>query len=246
MKNLESYKGFQYNLFEEFVGISDYKDWIKHANLDFYKQIGEYFKKFTDHDKNFNRIYFDLEMYHEFEVKIPQELRDFMSWNIYPIVDYEKGICSDKDGREIKIGKLLKKLGEERLLKVYSDSKKNTLKNKKNLQVVISRHPYDIIGMSTNRGWTTCHDIHDKRYGGEHLINLKHILRSGCLIAYLIKKTDRNIELPISRCLINYQRYSRVNPLYVDEHVYGTNVPEFRNFLLKWTKEYNFHMDGKD
>lgn len=231
----------------EFVSISKYKDWVKFTDKNFYDKMGEFFQKFPDHDKNYNRIYFNLKINPDiFQVVVPQELQDFMGWYGYPILNYDKGICRDKDGREIKIGKLLTKLGEERLLKTYVDSKQNTLKKTDDLQVVISRHPYDIIGMSTNRGWTTCHDINDKRYGGKHLGGLKSDLQRGILIAYLIKKSDRNITKPICRCkIVSYYNGSMPfdpcskRQLYIDNHSYGTNVPEFREFLIKWVYEYN-------
>jgi hypothetical protein len=92
--------------------------------------------------------------------------------------------------------------------------------------------------MSTDRGWTTCHDLDDKRYGGEHLHNVKRYLQRGCLIAYVIRKSDRNIKNPISRCLIFNNDYYK-KKLYVDHHVYGTNVPGFEKFLVKWVSVYN-------
>lgn len=215
----------------EFINISDYKKWSKEANIKFYNDMGVAFKKFTNHDKNYNRVYFDLKIDPDrFQIHPPEELKDFMRWFGYPIINYDRGICRDKDGREIKIGKLLTKLGEERLLKTYVDSKQNTLRNTDNLQVVISRHPYDIIGMSSNRGWTTCHDINDNRYDGKHLYGLRNDLKNGILVAYLIKKSDRNINNPISRCTI----ISKFGKLCPDEHIYGTDIPEFEEFLSGW------------
>ena len=227
----------------EAISISDYKEWSKDTNKSFFDDMGEYFKNFTDHDKNFYRIYFDLNINtDEFEVVIPDEITDFFTWfgpdgpyhTQMRIVDYNKGICTDKEGRQMRIGKLLNKLGEEKLLQTYNKSKENTLKNVNDIQVVISRHPYDIIGMSTDRGWTTCHDLNDKRYGGKHLWNIRKDLRNGSLIAYVIRKSDRNINNPISRCLI----LNSYNGLRVDHHVYGTNVPGFTNFLEEWLTEY--------
>ena len=229
-------------LSEEFVPIGDYKNWSKFSNKDFYNEIGKYFKNFPDHDKNYNRIYFDLDIDPDrFKISIPLEISDYMRWYGYPIIDYERGVCQDKDGREIRIGRLFIKLGEEGLLQAYNNSKQNMLKNVKDLQVVISRHPYDIIGMSTNRGWTTCHDINDKRYKGHHLHGLKQSLISGSLIAYLIRKSDRNITNPISRCLLSAYNNTefRSKSIYVDNHVYGTKVPEFLEFLVKWADNFN-------
>jgi len=239
MNRIKTYKLFNVS---EAVSISDYKKWSKSANLEFYRRMGEIFGRFEDHDRNFNRIYFDLNVNtDDFEVVIPDEITDFFNWfgPIGPyrtkmkIIDYNKGICTDKDGREIRIGKLLNKLGEEKLLQTYNKSKENTLKNVSDLQVVISRHPYDIIGMSTDRGWTTCHDLNDKRYGGKHLYNVEKELRNGALIAYVIRKSDRNITNPISRCLIK----NTWNGLEVDYHVYGTNVPGFQDFLKSIVKK---------
>jgi len=222
-------------LFEEFIPISDYKKWSIHTNKKFYDDIKPYFMKFPNHDKNYNRIYFDISIDPKgFNVTVPDEISDYFLWNRIEIVDYNKGICIDNEGRTIKIGKLLRKLGEEDLLKTYNASKTNSLKDISDLQVVISRHPYDIIGMSTNRGWTTCHDLNDKRYGGHHLHVLKSNLERGMLISYLIRKSDRNINNPISRCSIN-KSYSN---LYVDDHVYGTYCEEYVDFLKQWCMDY--------
>ena len=59
-------------------------------------------------------------------------------------------------------------------------------------------------------------------------------MRRGTLAAYVIRKSDRNISNPISRCLIQ----NSYRGLEVDHHVYGTNVPGFTKFLEKWVKEY--------
>jgi hypothetical protein len=237
-----------YNLFEA-VSISRYKEWSKWTNVGFYEKMGNYFKKFEDHSNNYNRIYFDLEVDTDnFEIVIPDEIIDFFDWygpmgpdktSKLKILDYQKGICQDKDGRQIRIGRLLRKLGEDRLLQTYNKSKENILKNIDDLQVVISRHPYDIIGMSTDRGWTTCHDLDDKRYGGAHLHGLMDDLHRGTLVAYIIRKGDRNIKNPLSRCLI----FRRDDTLFIDRHVYGTNVPGFVEFLNKWVSDYHQTID---
>lgn len=219
-------------LFEEFVPISDYKRFYSYLNTSFYDIAGEKFKRYKDHDKNYNRIYFDIKVDSDrFQVCIPPEISEFMSWYGYRIIDYNKGLCLDKDGREIKIGKLFVKIGEKRLLKAYADSKTNILRKVDNLKVVISRHPYDIIGMSTNRGWTTCLDINDTRYNGNHLQGIGRELSNGSLIAYLIRDNDRNIKNPISRCLIS--RY------YGPGKVYGANPPEFYEFLSEWYNDFS-------
>lgn len=247
-KRLGRYLNRRYDIYPEIplkesISISDYKEWSKNFNWDFYKEMEKVFKEseYISHSKNFDRIYFDLKVDSEnFKVTVPNEIIDFFNWygqdNEMSIVDYNRGICTDKDGREIRIGRLFRKMGEDKLLDVYNKSKQNLLKNINDLQVVISRHPYDIIGMSTNRGWTTCLDINDKRYDGEHLYNLEEYLKDGVLIAYLIRKNDNNINNPISRILITRGWYSG-DLTY--ENIYGTYVEEFENFISEWCIKSN-------
>jgi hypothetical protein len=225
--------------FTESISLSQYKKWNVYQNREFYEKMETYFRKFKDHNKNYDRIYFDFKVNpEEFEFSIPTEILDFLNWNGIIIRDYTSGICIDKDGREIRIGKLLRRMEEYDLLDKYAKSKENTLRNIGDLMIVISRHPYDIIGMSTNRGWTTCHDLNDKRYGGQHLYNIEEILRKGSLISYVIRKDDRDIKNPISRCLIE-NGYG--DELEVDDNVYGTNIPGFQEFLYKWVDEFNIN-----
>lgn len=230
---------------------SVYKEWCKKIDLksDYQEKVKKFFQstKCVDHDKNWYRIYFDLKIDPEkwkdptkgFGIIIPQELEDYFGWNCIRIVDYSAGICKDKDGREIRIGKLLNRMGQDRLLKVYNDSKTNTLKDLKDLQIVISRHPYDVLGESTGRGWTTCHDIYDSRYGGEHLKYLKRNLEDGALVSYLIRKSDKNIENPISRITLhNNYRY------FGQSAIYGTYVSEYVLFINGFIKSLNVYFRG--
>jgi len=239
----------------EVIKISDYRKYHRmRGNDDFQEKMKEYFMKFPDHSRNYDRIYFDFEVDpDDWKIKIPKEISDFMGWYHYPILDYNKGICRDHDGREIRIGRLFQKLGEDRLLKVYNDSKQNMLRDIGDLQIVISRHKYDIVGQSTDRGWTTCIDLHDKRYQGKHVHNLDYqISRGTSLVAYVIRKADRNINNPISRTNINGYcsreaipwglRTFRSKPLWTlntTNCVYGTNVPGFIEFLIKWCDDFN-------
>lgn len=220
--------------------ISDYKRWCQYLNVDFYQSMKPLFEQYP-HDKNCNRIFFDLKVDpNRWSIKIPSELSDYLYWYGYPIINYNAGICRDKDGRYIRIGKLLLRLGREDLLLTYSNSKQNTLKNIFNLKVVISRHPYDIIGMSTNRGWSSCLDLNDQRYQGKYVYSLIRLLGDGSLVAYLIRGNDLNIRNPICRSLI-----MNWNKFYVDDHVYGTSVPEFREFLDQFTIEANQFISQK-
>ena len=237
MKNILERNGFKCsikrNSVNESLKISDYKKYIVYANKDIYDSYKDFFKLFPDHDKGYNRIYFNVDI--KFENAIPQNVIDYILFNGYRIDDQEKGIMSDFIGRRGKIGKYLARHDKD-LLKVYNDSMACRVKNTDDLQVVISRHPYDIIGMSTDRGWTTCLDLYDKRYGGQHLHNIKRILKNGDLISYMIRKDDKNINKPMSRVIISRTHNGNISP---SSHVYGVRSTDFRNFVYDWCELYN-------
>lgn len=89
------------------------------------------------------------------------------------------------------------------------------------LQIVISRHPYDIAGMSTDRGWTSCTNLID----GQKKHYVMGFVKSHILIAYLCRKGDDDIRNPIAR--INLTVF--VNPddpkdyvlFQTDDSIYG-------------------------
>lgn len=242
-----------YNYLEfvnESVKVSEYKPYHKYLDEKTQKIYKEYFRHFPEHDKNYYRIYFDIKVDpSKWQVNIPQEIKDYMEWFRYPIKDYAKGICVDKDGRDIKIGRLFVKLGREDLLKAYEDSKNNTLKDTE-YTVVISRHPYDIIGQSTGRGWSSCMDINDPRYEKKFVetwYGLSKQLKQGHLVSYLLRKNDRNIKNPISRIMIvrnswpygSFSSTDKSSPLKVDDHIYGVKVKEHSDLLKKWVDSFN-------
>lgn len=167
-------------------------------------------------------------------------------------VDHILGICKINDKKaEIKIGRVLKKIDREDLIKFYS-SDRSLFLLENDTQIVISRHPYDLIGMSTRRNWTTCHDLFDKKYGGVYLYQMDTYLKAGCLVAYLISKKDKNINNPIARIKINnmscdYTSHEDrqislergTNLLYLDGNSYGLHSKEFINNVLEWVKKAN-------
>jgi hypothetical protein len=72
--------------------------------------------------------------------------------------DFLKGYAHKKDDKQIyKIGRILQSLNEFDLLERYKKNETRQLSNQEYV-VVISRHPYDIAGASTDRNWTTCLD----------------------------------------------------------------------------------------
>jgi len=230
-------KNYQMN---EALKICDYKKWVKYVDELIYSSYDEFFKYFKDHDKKYYRLYFPLTV--TYKNVIPMELKDYLGWNGYTIVDYDEGLIKKRGSdRLIRLGKYLNK-NDKRLLKVYNDSKKDFIKKTDDIYVVISRHPYDIIGMSTDRGWTTCLDLDDKRYGGEHNHNLKIYLK-GSLISYMIRKNDRNINNPISRVIIDRMYYGRLG---ITGRLYGTYSNDYLTFIREWINLYNDYASGNE
>ena len=103
--------------------------------------------------------------------------------------------------RKIRIGKILNfckknislvkgyyKKCISRAIHVYPNTKYTSTRD---TVIVISRHPYDIAGMSTGRGWSSCQNI---RNGGfKHYVPLSIV--GGCLIAYLCRKDNTNVQI---------------------------------------------------
>lgn len=123
-------------------------------------------------------------------------------------------------------------------------------------QVVISRHPYDIAGKSTNRRWTSCMRLPDPKdssdYGGAyHEYVFKDILE-GTLEAYLIFDYDKNINNPLSRISIkpfintNGQIYlDHQNKFYLDENaIPNVMILAFKNSINKWINEIQKDITG--
>jgi len=155
-----------------------------------------------------------------------------------------------KDGREYKLTKFMQLLTEQKLKNVtkeeydyilnaydvkeiipYYISKlppKSILNdsNKINLSVVISRNPYDIVGMSTDRRWTSCmklpNDDPSIYPGGAYHQHLVHDIKLGTLVAYLIEPIDKNIDRPYARIAIKpYQNIiDKSIMLYPESKIY--------------------------
>ena len=175
--------------------------------------------------------------------KIEKELKN----SFYEIKNYQNGIALDKQyNREIKIGKLLNKLGFQNLLKEYNNDPTRTSakQQEEDLLVVISRHPYDIAGQSTGRGWTSCKNL-------DNGCNMEYVKdeSKGNLIAYLIKSNDKNINKPIARIMIVPFYDNNLNIKFVPEpNVYGSAGKynkAFKETVNQWLQEKQGVLSGK-
>jgi len=151
--------------FKESLLPSQFRKYTKNFNRDRYLDI---FKKIGDdyeHDKNYYRVYIPLEKNENsgYISDIHYKIEKFLNDNDCKLVDYIKGQAKFNNSKNITtIGKILNRLGDQELMKLYiSDEKRKSITSTEDqeLYVVISRHPYDIAGSDTDRDWTNCMTI---------------------------------------------------------------------------------------
>lgn len=162
--------------------------------------------------------------------------------NNYYIKDYIEGTCtklSDFD-RIFKIGRVLTKLDAPKsTINGFANSAIRAGKTKK-LAITLSRNVYDILTMSTFRGWRSCMSV-----DGSNFYYIGADLTCGTLIAYVHEETDTNIEKPSGRVLLK-PVFAPINDfkefilLYAREHnVYGTISDKMNEHISDITKAIN-------
>ena len=96
--------------------------------------------------------------------------------------------------------------------------------------IVFSKHSYDIAGMSTDRGWTSCMNV----YTGENKRYIQYDIKEGTIVAYLIKGSDFNINNPTARLLIKpYVNIDNPDDVYFqpETKIYGTAPLDFESIV---------------
>jgi hypothetical protein len=227
--------------------------------------------------------YSNLSVQHPIFKKI-DELLDKHGYTIGNMKNYIDGMATKYKYREdggmildsknpVKIGKLLQKYEEDGKIEVTDrkDGKKTTktvvgkplLHEFKNdpirafngeFLIVISRHPYDVAGASTDRSWTSCMDLGLPRINYPNTkqndgINRKYIpkdIEEGTLVAYVVTKDELfkggggedkvKLEKPLSRILIKPHN-SDVGKVYSIGKKYGAPYPEFTMKVKEWVSK---------
>lgn len=115
----------------------------------------------------------------------------------YELVDYIRGIC-EKDNREFKIGKILARFTSNKdIINGFANSPVRA-GNKKNLQITVSRNLYDIITMSTFKGWTSCMNI----LKGSMNYKIDSDLDNGTLVVYIYDEKISDMDKASARFLL--------------------------------------------
>jgi hypothetical protein len=183
----------------------------------------------------------------------------YPDYEIKSVSDYINGYAFKKEDEEkkqpLRIGKMLTKFSGEKeiddLLKSFKNDPLRSTKKHNKYKVVISRHPYDIAGMSTDRHWHSCMNLGYKgiQYSNQGPgVNKQYVqndIFEGSIIAYLISPTDVHengkpaIRRPLSRILMkpHINTNNRNDYAYSKGRTYGAANPKFSDFIEKWLIE---------
>jgi hypothetical protein len=189
--------------------------------------------------KSSYRIYIPLETNIDIKAlnynkELETEIENILNTLGYEIETYIGNLCK-KIGTSknfVKITKVLQKINPNIVEEYNNELIDFGISN--NYMVVISRHPIDIAGMSTDRGWTSCMDLNKKALQKEYIAA---DVVGGTIISYLIKNDDANIQNPISRLLLKPFVDDNKNSWLFPEKVYGTPNKFFEITIENWLKD---------
>jgi len=219
---------------------SEYRKLVKGWNKDRYSEI--FLNPKYKHDRKGYRVYIPIDTKtNPKDVQASstyKAIEQFLSDNGYHIVDYVKGIVQNLEKKQdIKIGKVLTKLKRQDLLNQFNTDKVRE-GTRATYMVVISRHPYDLGGMSTDRGWSSCMNL--KNGINRHYVPID--IKEGSVIAYVTTIDDLNLQNPTGRVLLKPFVDILGTPVVyfgIENRTYGTNVPGFIDIVTNWANEIN-------
>ena len=205
----------------EALPISVAKKYMKISNGKYKKLYPALFKNGED------RISFPFEVELKGEDSpLYDQCREILTKNNYVIKDYIAGYATDEAGKQtFKIGKLITQFIEAQknpdptkhinyswyyspasnMEEFYAMFQKDPIRlsQGKNFAIIISRHPYDIAGMSTDRTWESCQAIAQEKsivygknirpgqYHDRPTKGLKSAVKEGALVAYWVEAEPR-------------------------------------------------------
>lgn len=197
------------------------------------------------------RLYLDIGTKHKARYSVPAAVRVALKREGFMVTDYLAKKCvkiTDKEQKnEFNIGKVIAKDIHAKMAFDNDPQLQNSKTSE--FQVVISCHPYDIIGMSTGRDWDkqSCMRLDDgvknKGDAGMYHRHVKNDVAEGTLVAYAIRADDTNIQKPLVRCLLKPFKNEDGDVLYRREsRVYGNSVPGFSAALATFLRTINAHV----
>lgn len=180
---------------------SQYRNYMRGWKPD--QKLLEVFEKQSHkRGKKAYRIYFDYAVERNIRIPdshVPSPIAAFLRENNFELLDYAAGTVKDRHDRVQRLGKVLAK--QTQLKKLFdNDANRRQIVTaaKGDKLVCLSMHPYDVAGMSTDRGWTSCMNLVD----GSNKKYIVKDVKANTLIAYLVNADDTNINKPIMRLLL--------------------------------------------
>lgn len=188
--------------------------------------------------KDQDRVVIPLKDPSEGNVEPHPAVKEHLDHHGYAVSDYQAGKAKDKYGRDVNIGKVLNKTNAEKhvVSAFLTDPNRSHKRLHDDMQVVISRHPHDVAGMSTGKDWTSCLDMK----GGINKHLLPDELHQGTHVAYLTKKGDDVARAPLARIALKpYREEKTGRQVLVPEHkIYGNAAGSFEHTVNSWTNEH--------
>lgn len=190
-----------------------------------------------------DRVVIPLSDPNDKKLEAPKPIQEHLAKHGFEVHDYVNGHAKDKHGRTMKIGKALQQTNADpHLINSFnSDPERANAKQHANLQVVVSRHPYDVAGMSTNRSWTSCMDMDSTKKGNiSNAHYLHHEVKNGTHVAYLTQKGDDHVKNPVARIALKpfTSEDGTHHILRPEDKQYGNAASAFEHTVNSWTNEH--------
>ena len=179
--------------------------------------------------RNKYRLYIPLSSnatYDKVKNELPSSFKlsydDYVNNQAIEVIETQRG----KKERPIKLGKLLHQLGKDELVKEVAADKARESKAS-DRYVVISRHPYDIAGMTSDRDWetTSCMSIPTKKIEYARKDNIAKLRIKN---SYSLNKTDNftkfNIVMEIDGLLYYNEQIRIIRNI---EKIDGSSLNDF-------------------
>jgi hypothetical protein len=192
-----------------------------------------------------DRISIPLVHHESAEIEPHPDVAEHLSKNNIKIKSYKAGLIEDPKypNRSIKLGKYLQQTNAPQNVidSFNNDPNRRAAKQvQKGLHVVISRHPHDVAGMSTDQGWTSCMDLD----GGVNSHYMKNEIKNGTHVAYLCRSEDPEAKTPLARIALKPYTHKKSGEtiLRPEQTVYGDADNAFGHTVNSWA-EKNFPAD---
>jgi len=177
------------------------------------------------------------------------DVKDHLEKHGYKITNYMAGKAEDQHGREINIGKALTKTKAhpDVMHSFVKDPNRQSTKSKIPLKVIISKHPHDVAGMSTDRHWASCMTMGGKSHtsgkeeeSGVYSHHLRDDVEHGTHVAYLVHHDDDDIKRPVARIALkpHHGITSGHTILKPEETEYGNSNHAFKKTVKDFAEKH--------